>query len=104
MVEQFGHPGLQNGAHIQGVVKPQPAGVEHALGVETGAEMGLQSSQGRGVRHTDKLLEDRHRDLVPALGGNDEEHVAEAGLGIDQQAVHVEHDGTNLSGKSHALV
>ena len=103
-VQQFGHPGLEEGLVVDRLVEP-PAGVgEQGLHIVVRAEVVQQPLAVLGDRRPDQGVEDADRQGLAAGGGGAQQGVAIDHLAVDQQAVHVEDGGEDAARKDHRRV
>ncbi len=69
--------------------------------VEALAEMVEQDLVAGGMLQPDHTVKDRERNLGPDAGRRPLHGAQDHRLGVDQEAVHVEHDGLDDSGEAH---
>ncbi len=100
-VEQLDHAILQGHAQVaRGAEQPRALGLE-LRHVERRSEMIGEHRTGRRKVQPDHADEEIVRQLHTLLAGGQTHGLARHGLGVDQQAVHVEHHGPHLARQAH---
>ena len=101
-VEQLDHAGLQRDARLGDVVEVVRNPLAPPDQVEPLAEMLQHDAVADEARQADQPLEELERHLLVDAAGRGLHRLEHHLLGVDEQAVHVEHDGLDAAGKIHA--
>jgi hypothetical protein len=103
-VQELAYPRLQEVLAPGEGVEVIRRGLPEAIDVEVLAEVVQQQGSARLTGQADQAVEDGLGQVASHPPGRSTQGVAVEGLGVEQQAVHVEDDGAGRAGQGHGVL